>query len=1589
MKLLHSFVASVALLSSVLWSLPARAQVAPINIFPPGTFEGKTRDTLTGWNDPGRNAQFVTENGNTFVRFSNDDATQSKTMEAKIKLDPAWRTLQISGRMRATITKLGDQGWFGARLTSQFTNDKGVVQPYPPQPTLRETTKEWVNFTETLKIPDAATHFQLMPGLWGTAGVMDLDDISITLGDDTGPVEAPANAAPLAAAKVLFDEVQPVSATRARMPLNGLWRFMPGQIGSEAIPQTGWGWMPVPGNWLRGTAQDGLLKGVVAPGKGPMWQAARGGALDWKQVRRGWYQQKVKIPADWQGRDIILNVGRVATDATVFVDGKEAGKVNWPQGTVNLTNFVQPGQEATLTLLVVATLTRTEVMQLMGYENAAANPTVQATLQAAGLVGHVWLDGVPRGPRLDDVWVQTSTRRGELSVQAETSGMTVGQTVPLQATIVDSAGKTVKEWTAQAKVETINGLPSVRATWKWPDARLWDVGQPNLYTLKLSARGAGVNDEMAQRFGFREFWIQGTKLFLNGKEFRMRPNMADIVPWGNAVISEQRLKLEKLMEWGFNFAEFWPGDLNERSNPAEYRLSEFYRHADEVGLPISGIMPHMGWMGSQFDSPEKQAAFAAAAQRDWREGRNHPAILMWGSSGNMTGGVLDPALFGQRERAAQYQGSANADRAKAMRLAPQGIAIIKSYDPTRPVFIHHGGALGDIYTLNLYLTGIPLQEREEWLTHYVKKGDMPLWYVEWGTPHSTDFFRGRKGYGPSIVTEPLHTEHYAIYFGPEAYHLETKAYRDEIRGRFKGGQEYDQFHENWAIIEAPAFHKLQALFQTNTLRSYRTFGMSGGTIPWSGGYAERNGKITPAGEAMRANNGPTLAWIAGPARDGDVAAFTDKTHLYQSGERVAKRVAILNDTRQAQSYQVNWRAVAGGKQLASGQARGTIEVGGTKFEAFAFALPATAVGSGEIVADVKIGATAHSDRFAFKVFAPTPKANGQIAIYDPKGLTSAMLKALGYTVTNWQRGVRPQLLVIGRETLSGTADGAAILRDLETYVRGGGRAVVFNQQPQWMREHLGLRVSHKQARRVFPLPNASPVTAGLDAEDLRDWRGHSTLLDPHPNYINGKSPEERLQPASRQPTWGWRMGNRHTVSSAPVEKPHRTAWRPLLEADFDLSYSPLMELDFGAGRLIWCSLDLEERAANAPVAARMVARIINYARTSPLAPRVKTYYFGGDAGRQVLDSLGVDYAAATSIPADAKLLVYGPDATPDAAQLETFAQGGGKVLFLARRAAAGALGAQLTENTKFTGSLNVPNWPEARGLSASDLRFRNEATAWTIASANGAEIGANGLLARRAVGTGVLLWAQLDPELLNADEKTYLRLTRWRQTRALSQLLANLGASFTLDNRVFHAVRSPKALEIPLAGNWQAKLVQRLDAAPSSDKGHDDPGISAAARALVGDKVDTTGWTNAVMPNALESLGGAWNNADGEAVFRTTVEVPAELRGKEMVLSFGSLDDFDEVFFNGQSIGKTGADTPVWWGVKRNYTVPATLIRPGANSIAVRIWDRFGGGGFTGRPDEMKLAPRVAKTELPPSLYHADYIEEFELSDDPHRYYNW
>ena len=127
----------------------------------------------------------------------------------------------------------------------------------------------------------------------------------------------------------------------------------------------------------------------------------------------------------------------------------------------------------------------------------------------------------------------------------------------------------------------------------------------------------------------------------------------------------------------------------------------------------------------------------------------------------------------------------------------------------------------------------------------------------------------------------------------------------------------------------------------------------------------------------------------------------------------------------------------------------------------------------------------------------------------------------------------------------------------------------------------------------------------------------------------------------------------------------------------------------------------------------------------------------------------------------------------------------------------------------------------------------------------------------------------------------------------------------------------------------------------------------------------TTGWERGSGGDAWKTVNapGEWDTLgndellgiDGAVWFKKEIEIPAELVGKPLKLSLGAIDDHDVTFFNGQQVGATGAETPNSWTTPRNYSVPGGLVKKGRNVIVVRVFDGSGGGGFVGKPADMKL----------------------------------
>jgi len=297
-----------------------------------------------------------------------------------------------------------------------------------------------------------------------------------------------------------------LASERGELCLNGPWRFMPAVGPAAQSPSADWGELPVPGSWSGTSGLPGPTKTLQS---GP-WTVGK-----LAEVTRGWYELDVDIPAAWAGQAIVLDVTRVSTDAVVYANGTECGRIAWPRGEVDLTKAVQTGTKATIRLLVVATPEAEDVTVYMGTGNDQTW-TQPARLASRGIIGEVFLRSRPAGARIADLFIQPSVRRKSLGIEVELAHATAGE-ASFEARLLDPQGKVEQRFEQRANLTA--GQRTVRLDFSWPNPRLWDRGQPELYTLEVRD-GAGLRPRAA------------TTRFLSP-----RYNAGEVPPWPSRSVS--------------------------------------------------------------------------------------------------------------------------------------------------------------------------------------------------------------------------------------------------------------------------------------------------------------------------------------------------------------------------------------------------------------------------------------------------------------------------------------------------------------------------------------------------------------------------------------------------------------------------------------------------------------------------------------------------------------------------------------------------------------------------------------------------------------------------------------------------------------------------------------------------------------------------------------------------------------------------------------------------------------------------------------------------------------------------------------------
>ena len=98
-------------------------------------------------------------------------------------------------------------------------------------------------------------------------------------------------------------------------------------------------------------------------------------------------------------------------------------------------------------------------------------------------------------------------------------------------------------------------------------------------------------------------------------------------------------------------------------------------------------------------------------------------------------------------------------------------------------------------------------------------------------------------------------------------------------------------------------------------------------------------------------------------------------------------------------------------------------------------------------------------------------------------------------------------------------------------------------------------------------------------------------------------------------------------------------------------------------------------------------------------------------------------------------------------------------------------------------------------------------------------------------------------------------------------------------------------------------------------------------------------WSKMQIPGywADQSIG----KVNGAVWFRKEIEVPKTMVGKPAKLVMGRIVDQDFVYVNGEFVGTTGYQYP-----PRRYEVKPTILKEGKNTIAIRVINNIGSGGF-------------------------------------------
>jgi beta-galactosidase len=450
------------------------------------------------------------------------------------------------------------------------------------------------------------------------------------------PECASINRVPMRATLYPFPSAQTArSVDRERTPwfqlLNGQWQFKavdrPENVALADVAmdcdRSKWDSVEVPGNWtLQGYGGPQYTNVQMPfPDEPPFVP---------EDNLTGIYAKEFSVPADWEGRRVVIHLGGAESVLYVYVNGHAAGlsKDSRLPSEFDISRSVIFGQKNLVVAVVVkwsdASFIEDQDQWWMGglhrevYVYSTA-PVHIADLFAVGNLKKNYVDGrlqlkvkigFPRQP--EEGWL-------------------------VEAQLFDPKGKAIFKRPLQSTVPAGDPFawPRLQAEFNEPVKKplLWSAELPHLYTVVVTLKSPEdkIIESTATRVGFRSVEVKDRMLLVNGKRVLIKGvNRHDHHDTKGKALDRETMRLDAVTMKRFNFnavrTSHYPND--------PYWLDL----CDELGLYVideANLESHAYYQ--QVGRERRYAsAFLERALRMVERDKNHPSVILW-SLGNETG----------------------------------------------------------------------------------------------------------------------------------------------------------------------------------------------------------------------------------------------------------------------------------------------------------------------------------------------------------------------------------------------------------------------------------------------------------------------------------------------------------------------------------------------------------------------------------------------------------------------------------------------------------------------------------------------------------------------------------------------------------------------------------------------------------------------------------------------------------------------------------------------------------------------------------------------------------------------------------------